>query len=472
MRKKKKALKIINIFRTKYLIFLILFIGIFNFLSTTVIPGDAFVVSASDIDIDELVSLTNTERNSRGLGRLTVDSRLVAAAQAKGEDMIAKDYWSHYGPNNESPWDFILEAGYNYNYAGENLAKDFSSASPIHSAWMASPSHRDNIINSNFENIGVAVVTGEFQGKETSIVVQMFGSLQGGYSEASSYYESSDSLPITGEGELGSPSIVDPKDGEILNDAAFDVRGLVPEGDAVKIYDDQVEIGTGDISDDEFVFANEDDYSDGAHSLYVKAFNNDGKASGYSNVVDITVDTIEPVIDIESMKFEYMEISSKGKIYTLSVKIEDNPVFVRGNYNSEESDFNYKEDKWEFQIEENKDFKELKINAADPAGNTDEVVISSEDLDELADNITLVDSEKEGLSKWFIDNIISRVFTRSIRGRVNFIVAFIMILLLTFEHIVLSRTGYTNERSSPLINLAVFAILLFTSLIGSGGTIL
>ncbi len=471
--KRIKFLKITDIFKTKYLIIIVLFVGIFNFLSTSVLPKDAFLVSASDIDVNELFILANNERKARGLRELTIDSRLVVAAENKGYDMIAKDYWSHYGPNGESPWDFIIDSGYDYSYAGENLAKDFSSSSPIHSAWMASPSHRDNIINGSFENVGIAVVTGEFQGRETSIVVQMFGTLQEGSSDIDSYSEDNYVLPTTGEqGVLESPSITDPKDGEILNEAAFDVRGIKREGNEVRIYDNQIEIGKGILDNEEFLFRNENSYKEGLHSLYAISYN-DGEESNASNIVNVTVDTIQPNIKTDSAKFIFLESGLNSKKYTFSIEIEDNPIFVKGIYRDREIDFFYEDSEWHVQIEENSgSFSILVITATDPAGNLDEDEISSTELNSMSEKIRAQSDIKQKINKWIVDNFIERIFTRSIRGRVNFFIALIMLTLLLVEHIVLSRTGYTEDRSNPLINFTVFSILLFSSLIGGGGEIL
>jgi len=469
-----RIIKISNIFRTKYLIILILFIGIFNFLGTTVLPEDTFLVSASDIDVYELFILANNERKSRGIKELTIDTRLVAAAEAKGNDMIAKDYWSHYGPNGESPWDFIINAGYDYSYAGENLAKDFSSSSPIHSAWMASPSHRDNIINSSFENIGIAVVTGEFQGKETSIVVQMFGTQQEGYSDINPFIEEGYILPTTGEvEELKPPSITDPKDGEILNEAAFDVKGIKREGSEVRIYDNQNELGNAVLVENEFVYRKTEKYDEGLHSIYAKSFNEDALESDPSNVVNVTVDTIKPNIKTDSLECTYLETGLEGRKYTFSIEIEDNPVSVKGIYEEADIEFMYKDNLWQIQIENDSSlFSQLSIQAVDPAGNIDEAVISGEELNSISENVQNQGNITTKVNKWIVDNLLTRIFTRSLRGRVNFLVAFLMVILLSIEQIVLSRTGYTNQKSNPLINLTVFSILLFSSLIGSGGEIL
>ncbi|MCG2685812.1 CAP domain-containing protein, partial [Candidatus Parcubacteria bacterium] len=72
-------------------------------------------------------------------------------------------------------WYFIVGVGYDYLYAGENLAKDFSHSSGVVDAWMNSPTHRENLVNPRYEDIGLAVVNGTLNGVETTLVVQMFG---------------------------------------------------------------------------------------------------------------------------------------------------------------------------------------------------------------------------------------------------------------------------------------------------------
>lgn len=130
---------------------------------------------ATDISINKLHDLTNQEREKAGLSPLTYNDKLAQAAQAKANDMFAKNYWAHYGPNNENPWQFILSAGYEYEYAGENLAKNFLFSKGVVDAWMNSPTHKENIVRKEYTDIGFAVVNGMLNGEETTLVVQMFG---------------------------------------------------------------------------------------------------------------------------------------------------------------------------------------------------------------------------------------------------------------------------------------------------------
>lgn len=138
------------------------------------IPG--FVLGfSSSVTVEEVINLTNQERVKAGLKPLTQSTALSQAAVGKARDMFTNNYWSHISPGGTQPWDFIKNAGYGYRYAGENLARDFSNTSSVISAWLDSPSHRENLLSSKYSEIGVAVVDGSLQGVETRLVVQMFG---------------------------------------------------------------------------------------------------------------------------------------------------------------------------------------------------------------------------------------------------------------------------------------------------------
>lgn len=134
---------------------------------------------AANISIEEVVRLTNQKRVEHGLSPLTLNQQLVAGATAKGADMLARDYWAHVAPDGTEPWQFFAEAGYKYRYAGENLARDFSNATSAIEAWMASPSHKENLLSNKYSEIGIAVVEGDLAGADTTIIVQFFGTRQG-----------------------------------------------------------------------------------------------------------------------------------------------------------------------------------------------------------------------------------------------------------------------------------------------------
>ena len=123
-----------------------------------------------------LVDMTNTDRAAYNLGGLTVNDKLVAAAQAKANDMATKSYFAHTSPQGLDSWYWFKQAGYDFQHAGENLAVDFSDSADVERAWMNSPSHRDNILNGKYTEVGIATASGFYQGHATTFVVTMFGS--------------------------------------------------------------------------------------------------------------------------------------------------------------------------------------------------------------------------------------------------------------------------------------------------------
>ena len=130
---------------------------------------------AANISPSEVIRLTNEKRAQNGLSPVSENSALDSAALAKGNDMLAKGYWAHFAPDGTSPWSFFVSFGYKYRYAGENLARDFSSATSAVDAWMNSPTHRENILNPKYREVGIGVVEGGLAGIDTTIIVQFFG---------------------------------------------------------------------------------------------------------------------------------------------------------------------------------------------------------------------------------------------------------------------------------------------------------
>ncbi|OGF27555.1 hypothetical protein A2303_01705 [Candidatus Falkowbacteria bacterium RIFOXYB2_FULL_47_14] len=124
---------------------------------------------------EEILTLINGARSEAGLG--TVKSNLVLniAAHEKAEDMIAKGYFAHHSPDGKKPWDWIDRGQYKYLFVGENLAMNFTSADSAHRALMNSASHKHNILNERYVDVGLAMVTGTMNGKQTNVLVQLFG---------------------------------------------------------------------------------------------------------------------------------------------------------------------------------------------------------------------------------------------------------------------------------------------------------
>ena len=164
--------------------FLALFVAVYllnqSFIKSFTIARPGVLGYSSEITISKVLDQTNTERVKLGLKPLTFNSTLSKSAQLKADDMFTNNYWAHTSPQGKSPWDFFNNAGYEYSVAGENLAKDFYDTEGLLKAWMNSPTHRENIINPKYQEIGIGVVNGILGGVKTTLVVQHFGTPRNG----------------------------------------------------------------------------------------------------------------------------------------------------------------------------------------------------------------------------------------------------------------------------------------------------
>ena len=133
-------------------------------------------VLGAEVEIQpaQLLQEVNNERASEDLPALSIDQNLAYAAEAKARDMIANQYWAHESPSGVTPWKWVNESGYHYAYAGENLAKNFASAGSTVAAWMASEGHRRNVMHEYYTDAGFAVVDGELDGENVTLVVALF----------------------------------------------------------------------------------------------------------------------------------------------------------------------------------------------------------------------------------------------------------------------------------------------------------
>ncbi len=154
-----------------YCVILLLVLKIGTILVSINVPQNIFF---ADITKFYLENSANRTRQSLGLVPLIVNEKLNQAAQLKAENMIQNNYFNHTSPTGVTPWFWFKQVGYNYKYAGENLAVGFFESQQVYEAWLNSPSHRANIINPNYTEVGTAVLPG-FDQNNTIVVVQIFG---------------------------------------------------------------------------------------------------------------------------------------------------------------------------------------------------------------------------------------------------------------------------------------------------------
>lgn len=168
--------------------------------------SSAYIMQATEIGKEiiskVLIDITNKNRIENSLPILTENKKLYFAASLKAKDMLDNQYFAHESPSGLKPWYFLDIANYDYVYAGENLAINHTENTQTGRAWMDSPLHRKNILDNNFKEIGISAYSGNYEGRDTVFVVQMFGS------------------PNQIEIEIISPKIIEVKK---------EVAGLVPE---------------------------------------------------------------------------------------------------------------------------------------------------------------------------------------------------------------------------------------------------
>ena len=144
---------------------LVILIGIF------LLPQFAY---SSEINKNNIIELTNQERNKLGLEPLKNNNKLDMAALEKANYIFTSQKFQHNIDDTKFS-DWIKKQDYEYTYVGENLAIDFISSEGVIDAWKKSPLHYKNLINADFKELGVAVINGTFENVYTTLVVQIFG---------------------------------------------------------------------------------------------------------------------------------------------------------------------------------------------------------------------------------------------------------------------------------------------------------
>ena len=170
----------------------------------------------ADISAQRVLALTNEVRQQYNLPIVQEDSLLDKAAQEKAQDMLENKYFDHFSPTGVSPWHWIDKSGYDYYYAGENLAMNFLDSEEVIKGWLNSPSHKENLLNKNYKDIGIAVLSGDFnnEGINRILVVQMFGSKTKPSIPVAMAQAPNIEEPVVPEEEIPAPAPADPAPAE------------------------------------------------------------------------------------------------------------------------------------------------------------------------------------------------------------------------------------------------------------------
>lgn len=422
------------------------------------ISGLVTKAAADSINSETLISYTNKERRFYGLNDLSTSTQLTTAAYAKANDMFEKQYWDHFGPNGETPWQFIRGTGYEYVYAGENLAKGFKSSEGVHQAWMLSPTHRENIVSQDYKEVGIAVVDGSLFGEEVTLVVQMFGNTTTesfkptvSLSQISSVVDSN----ISETGEIKSIKITSPKTGQITNDPKITIMGESEGGKGTYeliISDNKEKIGSVKTDSLYWEYTSQKGFSEGSHDLSAMVNSSGGRIS---DEVVVEVDLTPPQIPAKSITVSRRKIVIGALEMNLTLKVLiDSQVFgVEADQNGNFS----------MTIPNNiVSIEKASLFASDVAGNTTEVDIT-ESVKKAIDN-AVTSNQVLGVSNMFTG--------LTVKDLINVVVATFVGVLLFIEIIYFRRMGRLHERVYSIFFIGMWwFIALYAVLVGFGGVV-
>lgn len=283
----------------------------------------------------KIVAMTNNLRASLNLNPLKSNPVLQEAALAKTEDMLVKQYFAHVSPENKGLKYWLSQRGYNYRVAGENLALGFTEPEAVMQAWQASPTHYANLVDTDFEEIGVAMVGGTYQGYDTTLVAQFFGKVKEMPVEVPSQPEeiitlpsdqilsttttatstpvanvlserdleppSAQKLPVisqpkeTMEAILDAPQLLSPADGFLTKSSRLFLQVLAPGADSLSIFVNDKFLLSQNLSSDKVDLNIE--LSVGNNQVVLESVRGEVKAR--SAAYSINIDQLPPVIDQE-----------------------------------------------------------------------------------------------------------------------------------------------------------------------------
>lgn len=310
----------------------------------------------SDVTTGNIIKQTNIARTANKLTALKTNPMLNKAAQAKANDMIRQQYFAHISPSKVTPWTFFKQAGYSYRYAGENLAIDFAESEDIIQAWLNSPSHRKNLLSTRYTEIGVAVASGNINGTQSLLVVQMFGTpikptikkstaatqtpspavaktqLTQATPAVLGDEETTPSEPepvvvVTPPTAPAVPTIATPADRSLVQTSLPEIVGAAEPGSSVQVMIDGAAVATV-TANPQGVYSTvlSKSLADGSHALSVTAAAR-GLTSLASPVHTVTIDTQAPQID-EQRTFTLYSILG-GDVYDVQVVTSTDASDVR-----------------------------------------------------------------------------------------------------------------------------------------------
>ena len=283
-------------------------------------------VSANNLTIQSIVSETNFVRAQHNLPPLKLNLDLTSGAYLKAYNMIEEQYWDHNSPSGKTPWTFIQKTGYNFRFAGENLAKNFTSSDELVNAWMHSQDHRANILNPNYEDIGVAILKGSLNGDNVTFIVVFYGTT---YNDSiKNNTSTTDKITITY-----------PIDQSIINDPFVSVMGTVccfDKNTGFTVSDNGLSIGEIKPNNNKWTFRVNKQLLDGVHHLTV--FNTEDPQ--YMAETTFKLDSTPPSLNADTISIKKtllgynISIVGDSDISQVSVLLNDHLFYANKKENN------------------------------------------------------------------------------------------------------------------------------------------
>lgn len=249
--------------------------------------------SSTAVDIDNLLFQHNKIRKENFLPEFKYNSRLSTSASLKGYEMVIYDCWSHYCPEGKSPWKFFEESFYEFVIAGENLAEGFFEVNDVMDAWMNSKSHKDNILNSEFTEIGFSVLDTDYLGKvNNKLVVVHFGK---------SFKQ--DQMPAK------KIIITSPPNKTSVEDGIININGVTQDFDAINLISNKGDQYEVKIVNGRFEVVQ--DFQQGRNFVYAKGISSLDKSLALSSLTEYFVEgEAEPTVvsTLEGSDFEIEKV--------------------------------------------------------------------------------------------------------------------------------------------------------------------
>lgn len=418
----------------------------------------------AQVTSQSLYELHNRERAKNNLQDLSVNSTLIESATAKAQAMLNSNCWSHFCPDGTSPWIYFDDAGYDYVYAGENLAEGFETNESVITAWLNSPTHRANMLNANFAEIGIGFATGDFQGIENNtIVVVHFGSRS--IEQPTNLAE----LPETGNDQ--SVTIDSPQTNSHLNNSQPDITGQKPFNSEIAITDNDQELGRVDANGNNYTFRPTQPLTEGSHDLQAVAYSGQFEIDR-SNITTVTIDTKAPAIELDTLEVKSVSVNANKTMVIMTISITESPDGLKLSSNVASAKISYLEAyDWQFELNKNLLFEheDFIITAVDQAGNSASVKAPvsnlTQDVLSMEQSIPQADDNKpSGL----FSNFGLLLETKNLQAQVNigFMGALSLIFLVDFY--VLSKSGLTaiTNRTKSHLHFGAIVIIILIALVG------